>query len=105
MRQKKGKEEAVEEYKRGGVTLREMGEKYGINRSTLHRWVKGRESGEEERKQERAEAMSEMPTDVRKLQRELYEARLHTKLLETMIRIAEEDMGIPIRKKSGAKQR
>ena len=52
----------------------------------------------------RAEVMSTMPEDVKRLQRELYEARLHAKLLETIIDIAENEMGIPIRKKSGAKQ-
>ena len=51
-----------------------------------------------------AEVTSTMPKDVKRLQRELYEARLHTKLLETMIDIAEREMGIAIRKKSGAKR-
>ena len=51
----------------------------------------------------RSSMMKQMPNDVRRLQRELYEARLHAKLLETMIEIAEEEMGIAIRKKSGAK--
>lgn len=103
MGQDKGKKEAIEEYLKGGVTLREVGRKYGLSTSSLQRWVKGRESGETERKRLRAGVIGEMPNDVRKLQRELYEARLHTKLLEKMIEIAEEDMGIPIRKKSGAK--
>jgi len=45
-----------------------------------------------------------MPDDVGQLKRELREARLHAKLLEAMIDIAEEQMGIVIRKKPGAKQ-
>jgi hypothetical protein len=48
--------------------------------------------------------MEGMPHDVRVLQRELYEARLKAKLFETMIDIAEDEMGIVIRRKSGAKQ-
>ena len=46
---------------------------------------------------------SELSTEVRELQRELEEARLYNKLLNTMIDIAEEQMGIDIRKKRGAK--
>lgn len=95
----------VEEYLRGGVSLRELGAKHGIALATIHRWVKAYESGEGiGGRRMRSEAMRAMPSDVKRLQRELYEERLHTKLLETMIDIAENEMGIPIRKKSGAKQ-
>jgi transposase-like protein len=105
MGQQKRKSEVVEEYLRGEVSLRELSRKYGINHRTIHRWVKiHQSSGGLEEKKVRSEAMSRMPDDVAKLQRELYESRLHVKLLETMIGIAEEEMGIPIRKKSGAKQ-
>jgi len=100
----KVREEAVEEYLRGGVTLREVGAKYGMSKTTLYRSVKERESGEIESRAERREAIKGMPASVRELQRELYEARLKAKLFETMIDIAEDEMGIVIRKKSGAKQ-
>ncbi len=104
MGQKKSKKEVIEEYLGGGVSLRELSVRYGINHRTIHRWVKAHRSGDGvERGKVRSEAMSRMPNDVRKLQRELYEERLRTKLLETMIEIAEKEMGIPIRKKSGAK--
>lgn len=91
---------------KGGVSLRELGDKHGINHRTIHRWVKAYESGDEAiaRRRMRAEVMSTMPKDVKRLQRDLYEARLHTKLLETVINIAEKEMGIPILKKSGAKR-
>jgi transposase-like protein len=105
MGQEQKRREVVEEYLNGGVTLRELSGKHGISRTTIHRWVKGYESGSGiGSRRKRVEVMSTMPTDVKRLQRELYEARLHTKLLETMIEIAEDEMGIPIRKKSGAKQ-
>jgi transposase-like protein len=105
MGQEQKKREVAEEYLKGGVSLRELSEKHGISRTTIHRWVKGYESGSGKgSRRKRTELMSTMPTDVKRLQRELYEARLHTKLLETMIDIAEKEMGIPIRKKSGAKQ-
>ena len=106
MGQEYKKRGVVEEYLKGGVSLRELSEKHRIGRTTIHRWVKEYGSGGEAiaRRRMRAEVMSTMPNDVKKLQRELYEARLHTKLLETVIDIAEKEMGIPILKKSGAKR-
>ena len=86
------------------VTLREVGSKYGLSASSLHRWIKGLESGDTLRKRQRREEIQEMPKDVRVLQRELHEARLKAKLFETMIDIAEDEMGIVIRKKRGAKR-
>lgn len=99
------------EYLVGGVSLREMGLKYGINFRVIHRWVKGLERG----KVPEGEVIlpvrpiliadaEEMPVDVQGLQRELKEARLYNKILNAMIDIAEDEMGVPIRKKPGAGQ-
>ena len=86
------------------MTLRDLGEKHGLDHRTIHRWVKAYRSGEGiGSRRMRLEVMKSMPKDVERLQRELYEERLRTKLLETMIDIAEKEMGIPIRKKRGAK--
>jgi transposase-like protein len=105
MRQEKKRKEAVEEYLKGGISLRELSVKHGIAAATIHRWVKAYESGGGiAARRMRVEVTKAMPDEVKRLQRELYEARLHTKLLETMIDIAENELGIPIRKKSGAKQ-
>ena len=46
----------------------------------------------------------ELPTDVKQLQEELRKAKLHNKLLNAIIDIAEEQLKIDIRKKSGTKQ-
>jgi hypothetical protein len=51
-----------------------------------------------------AARQSELPVEVRRLQKELEEARLYNDLLNTMIDIAEEQLGVDIRKKRGAKQ-
>lgn len=106
MGQEKKRKEVVEEYLKGGTTLRKLSAKHGIASATIHRWVKAYESGGDAvmRRRMRTEVTSTMPEDVKRLQRELYEERLRTKLLETMIDIAENEMGIVIRKKSGAKQ-
>lgn len=100
MRQEKSKGEIVEEYLRGGVSLRALSCKYGLSRATLHRMVKARQSGE---RMPGSEAIGEMPKDVRRLQRELHEARLEAKLYKTMVEVAERELGIAIRKKRGAK--
>ena len=44
MGQRTKKKEVVEEYVRGGVSLRELEGKYGINFRTIHRWVKEAEA-------------------------------------------------------------
>ena len=43
-------------------------------------------------------------TDVKLLQAELRKARLYNEVLQEVIKIAEEELGLPIRKKSGTKQ-
>jgi len=103
MRQKVDKKAVVEEYLRGGVSLRELSKEHGIKYQTLHRWVKEHESGKVAEDGRRREVMDQMPQEVRKLQRELYEARLKAKLYETLVELAEKDLGIPIRKNYGAK--
>lgn len=104
--------EVVSEYLKGGVTLRGLERKYGISSSTIHRWVKECEAlkgPEQEAKGKVRRALvvtdTEISGDVRRLRKELEEARLYNKLLNAMIDIAEDQMGIDIRKKRGAKQR
>ena len=112
MGQEKKRGEAVREYERGGVTLRELSRKFGVGRTTIHRWVKLAEAAggiEELERQEMTGELTvrqkrELPADVKRLQKELEEARLYNELLNAMIDIAEEQMGIEIRKKPGAKR-
>lgn len=103
MRQEKSKEEIVKEYLGGGVSLREMSRKYGVKTASLHRWVKAYQGGQEIESRPPPQAMIDMPKDIVRLQRELYEARLEAKLYRTMVEVAEKELGIPIRKKRGAK--
>lgn len=98
-------------YMKGGVTFRGLEKKYGVNFRTIHRWVKECEvlkGPEEEAKgkarRELVASDAELSDDVRRLRRELEEARLYNKLLNAMIDIAEEQMGVDIRKKRGAKR-
>jgi len=113
MGQEEKRKEAVAAYEKGGITLRELERKYGVSSSTLHRWVKEAEAVggiiEWERQRVRGELTLKqsqgLPREVRELRKELEEAKLYNELLNTMIDIAEDQMGIDIRKKSGAKQR
>ena len=113
MGQKDKRREVVEEYEKGGVTLRELGRRYGVGKSLVHRWVKEAEAAGGIEELERrmlagdltAKQSRELPSDVKRLQKELAEARLYNELLNTMIDIAEDRLGIDIRKKRGAKQR
>jgi transposase-like protein len=106
MGQEKSRKEVIEEYLAGGVTLRELAQRYGIKRTTLHRWIKADERGEGQTGvvANRSEAIEAMPKEVGRLQRELHEARLEAKLYKAMIEIAEEQLGVQIRKKRGARQ-
>lgn len=113
MGQDEKRREVVKEYEKGGVTLRELGRRYGIGKSLIHRWVKEAEAAggieELERRELRGELTAKqrgsLPAEVKRLQKELEEARLYNELLNAMIDIAEEEFEIPIRKKPGAKRR
>lgn len=103
------KEAIIAEYLAGGTSLRKLSTKYGINHRIIHRWVQNFQGRRKEKikvnhltGRPKKEHPSE--SDVKKLQQELEKARLHNKLLNAMIDIAEEQLGVPIRKKSGAKQ-
>lgn len=93
----------------GGATYRELEFRYGVNKSTLQRWVKGftesigkEKTGDKEKpvSQIHAEAIAEN----KRLREELRRAELHNKLLNSMIDIAEERLGVDIRKKPGSKR-
>lgn len=113
------KEMVVAEYLCGDRSLREVAARYGMRSSTIHRWVQEAEGVKPEKRKKvvrgeggRAlvtaedirEAGEYLPGEVKRLREELRRERLHTKLLNAMIDIAEEEMGVTIRKKSGGGQ-
>lgn len=101
MDKKMEKKRIVEEYLNGGVSLREMGRRYGIDHVSLHRWVneyRGERSLAEEG------YTKEEAGEIKRLRKELEDAKLRNELLVAMIDIAEEEMGIDIRKKRGARR-
>lgn len=105
------KEAIIAEYLAGGISYRKLSAKYGIKFQTIHQWVQAFEGKKRVRKavvKTTASVLSleqePLPAEVKQLQTELRKERLHNKLLNAMIDIAEEQLGIGIRKKSGAKR-
>ncbi len=101
--------EVVAAYLEGGATYRELEIRYGVSKSTLHGWVKSvtdpigeLKPAEEDRSvsERHAAAIAEN----KRLKEELRRTELHNKLLNAMIDIAEERLGVDIRKKPGSKR-
>ena len=101
------KEIVIAEYLSGGITYRKLGQKHGIDFRTINSWVmkyKGKERNRNSKIVVKNSTLETVSTDVVKLQKELSTALLHAKLLNAMIDIAEKELKIDIRKKSGTKR-
>lgn len=102
--------EVVAAYLEGGGTYRELQYRYGVNKSTLQRWVKevtepiGKETAAESEEKVLARVHAEAIAENKRLKEELRRAEIHNKLLNAMIEIAEERLGVDIRKKPGSKR-
>jgi transposase-like protein len=103
-------EAIVAEYLTGELSFRKLGEKHGVDFRVIHYWVSRFQGKNVTKKKSKEKKHSEqnpqdnLPTDVKQLQEELRKAKLHNKLLNAMIDIAEDQLKIDIRKKSGTKQ-
>ena len=111
MKERPSKESIIAEYLCGGLSYRQLGEKHGINFYRIRRWVLQHQG--RMKKPPSAKAVKTapdflpdeaLPTDVKTLQAELRKARLEKQVLLEVIEVAEEELGIPIRKKPGAKR-
>ena len=103
------REEVVAAYLEGGGTYRELQFRYGVRKSTLQRWVSGvtepigkAKAGGDEKSI--AEIHAEAIAENKRLKEELRRSDIHNKLLNAMIDIAEDRLGVDIRKKPGSKQ-
>jgi transposase-like protein len=102
----------AEEYLNGKLSIRKLGAKYGIDFRTLHKWVqkyRGKHVKEVivtpiQAPEPPAKPEEVLPTDVKALQEALRISKLQVELLNTIIDIAEEQLNIDIRKKSGTKR-
>jgi transposase-like protein len=106
------KEAIIAEYLLGEMTYRKLAEKHNVDYRIIHSWVRKfqgkmmrREKPQKVNKQpEQTDQTDQLSTDVKQLQEELRKAKLHNKLLNAIIDIAEDQLNIDIRKKSGTKQ-
>jgi ribosome-binding protein aMBF1 (putative translation factor) len=97
----------IQDHELEGLSYRNLAEKYGINRTDIHRIVMSKMSKNIQKPQlppqaEKAEAS--LPDDVNELKKALRDARLTIELQELMLDIASKELGVDIRKKSGTKQ-
>ena len=105
------REAIVSEYLLGGGSFRFLGKKHDVDFRSLHSWVmkyKGKNKPIKKMVPSVDSLISPasppLPTDVKQLQEDLRKARLHNELLNTIIDIAEKELKIDIRKKSGTKR-
>ncbi len=103
------KEAIIAEYLMGEFSFRQLGKKHDVDFRTLHSWVtKFRGNPLKKTKPNSAKHQTSkeemLPTDVKQLQEELRKSKLHNKLLNAIIDIAEDQLKIDIRKKSGTKR-
>ena len=103
MDKKVDKEAILAECLKGDVSLRKLRRNHGVNHRMIHRWVKGFQSGGS-RVEKDGRYTKEQVAEIKRLRKELEDARLKNELLTAMIDIAEEQMGIEIRKKRGARR-
>jgi transposase-like protein len=105
------KEAIVADYLSGGGSFRYLGKKYDVAFKNIQRWVmeyKGIKRTKIKKEPSADCSLSPssppLPTELKQLQEELRKAKLHNELLNAMIDIAEKDLKIDIRKKSGTKR-
>jgi len=86
-----------------GISIRSLGNKYGMSASRIYRMVvKGK--GGLKPLQEKEQAAEELPDDVRLLKAMLRKEQLRNELLNNVIDIASKELGVDIRKKPGTRQ-
>ena len=102
------KEGIIAEYLTGNTTYRKLGDKWGIDFRIIHSWVmkyKGKTTKSQSKPKNESVGLSEpLPTEIKKPQEELRKSKLHIELLNAIIDIGGKELGVDLRKKSGAKR-
>ena len=118
------KQQVITEYLTQGTGYRTLAAKYGVSRTTINKWVQihqGIHNLSPTAKQQKyyLSAMNSNPSKVSNeiaqsqevlqqkialLEKQLAWEKLHVETLDTMINIAEKQLNISIRKKSGSQQ-
>ncbi|MGN6397514.1 MAG: hypothetical protein ACTHMI_18230 [Mucilaginibacter sp.] len=90
-----------------GLSYRNLAEKYGMDRTEIHRIVMSKAKKDVQKPQLTSQAVKEelpLPDDINELKKALGDARLKIELQELMLDIASKEFGVDIRKKSGTRQ-
>lgn len=105
------REAIVAEYLAGGVSLRDLSEKYGYSYAIIGVWVKASKdlphviALAEKLKESSLEPVGQVSfEEYTVLEDQLRMANLKNQILEAMLDIGKEQYGIDLRKKSGTKQ-
>ena len=118
------KQEAITEYLTKGTGYRQLAAKYGVSRTTINKWVQihqgihnipptekqqkyylsGMNSKAENVAANEFKNQQELQQKIALLEKQLAWEKLRADALDTMINIAENQLNIPIRKKSGSQR-
>jgi transposase-like protein len=116
------REQAIHEYLVEGKTYRQLAKKYNVSRHTINRWIlihQGIHDLPRSKRQHTHDLQqmtrkknpklqvpltSEAEQKIKQLEQQLAYEKLRADALDTMINIAEKQLNIDIRKKSGAQQ-
>jgi hypothetical protein len=89
------------------LSYRNLGHKYGISHTTIYGMLNPKGKKQQKVKEPLEETQSgEYPLtdDLKRLKKELREARLMIELQDLMIEIASKELGVDLRKKHGTRQ-
>ena len=118
------KQQAITEYLTQGVGYRHLAKKYGVSRTTINKWVmiyqgihnlaptekqqkyylSGMKNNAEDDAAPEDKNTQELTQKITLLEKQLAWEKLRSEALDTMINIAEKQLDISIRKKSGTQQ-
>lgn len=107
------KQHVVGEIGAGRISQTEASRRYGIlGHSTILKWIRKYRKQPFYRTQrkgmkrmdEKEIELLRMENEIKELKRELEDARFKNVVLETLVDVAERELGVPIRKKYGAKR-
>jgi transposase-like protein len=118
------RQQAITEYLNKGTTFRDLAAKYGVSRTTINKWVQihqgihniaptpnqqkyyltGMNSKPDHLSSADFKKQKELEQKIALLEKQLAWEKLRADTLDTMINIAEKQLEISIRKKSGSQQ-
>lgn len=87
-----------------GLSIRSLGNKYGMSRSRIHRMVVKSKVELKSAVSQEAKGEDDLPDDIALLKAMLRKEQLKNELLNNVIEVASKELGIDIRKKRGTRQ-